>query len=92
MKHTRFSTKLSNSTSAPEASGSGSSDNAGSAPLMTDDSGSTDSPVNDSPTTPPTTPPMGDMGHKRDSGMWKKLGRLSKVGKKKSDGKLKEEQ
>lgn len=94
-KHARFSTKLSNSTSAPEATSS--SDKAGSAaggtPAMTDDGGSTDSPSNDSPTTPPASPPMSDANaHKRDSGMWRKLGRLSKVGKKKSEGGLKEEQ
>lgn len=94
-KSARFSTKLSNSTSAPEA-GSGSDKAAsatGSTPGMTDDGGSTDSPSNDSPSTPPASPPMSDVNaHKRDSGMWKKLGRLSKVGKKKSEGGLKEEQ
>lgn len=95
MKHARFNTKLSNSTSAPEASSG--SDRGGSAigstPGMTDDGASTDSPSNDSPTTPPYSPPMSDSSsHKRDSGMWRKLGRLSKVGKKKSEGGLKEEQ
>jgi hypothetical protein len=74
----------------------------GSGTGMTDDSGnSTDSPTNgDSPMTPPMSPPMGDAGSpKRDSGMWKKLGRLSGmkvggglgVGKRKSHGGLKEE-
>lgn len=71
---------------------------------MTDDSGSTGSPVdNNSPMTPPTSPPMSDLGSpnnsprtSRDSGMWKKLGRLSgmggmKVGRKRSGG-LKEEE
>ncbi|GAB7361511.1 hypothetical protein MBLNU230_g1567t1 [Neophaeotheca triangularis] len=79
--------------SYPESSGPG----------MTDDSGSTGSPVNDSPMTPPTSPPMSELGSpnhsprtSRDSGMWKKLGRLSgmggmKVGRKKSGG-LKEEE
>lgn len=68
-------------------------------PGMTDDSGSagTGSPTNEGPMTPPMSPPIGDLGHNsfssspkhgRDSGMWKKLGRLSgmKVGKKKSSG------
>ena len=105
----RFSTKLSQSTSSPAAAtsaitsmdavASGSDVNvsgAGSGCGMTDDSGSTDSPANDSPTTPPpNSPPLSDtQSPKRDSGMWKKLGRLSgmKVGKKKSQGGLKEEQ
>lgn len=91
-KHSRFSTKLSNSTSAPEAA-SASDKASGFNPGMTDDGASTDSPSNDSPTTPPYSPPMSESGsQKRDSGMWKKLGRLSKVGKKKSEGGLKEEQ
>lgn len=64
-----------------------------SGPGMTDDSGSTGSPTNDGPMTPPMSPPVNDLGghafgqkHGRDSGMWKKLGRLSgmKVGKKKN--------
>ncbi|KAK5138345.1 hypothetical protein LTR08_003406 [Meristemomyces frigidus] len=61
----------------------------GSGPGMTDDSGSTSSPSGDSPMTPPMSPPVSDAhSPKRDSGMWKKLGRLSgmKVGKKKSQG------
>ena len=60
---------------------------------MTDDTGSSGSPLGESPMTPPTSPPMSDASPKRDSGMWKKLGRLSgmKVGKKKSQGGLKEE-
>lgn len=102
----RFSTKLSQSTSSPTtamstsgsldavASGSDNVSGSGSGPGMTDDSGSADSPTNESPTTPPTTPPTSDTySPKRDSGMWKKLGRLSgmKVGKKRSEGKLHEE-
>lgn len=76
--------------SDPNFSAPGSGSGSGSGPGMTDDSGSTSSPTNESPMTPPTSPPMSDVGHspKRDSGMWKKLGRLSgmKVGKKKSQG------
>ena len=83
-----------------DATASGSDINAsgsGSGPGMTDDSGSADSPSNESPTTPPTTPPLSGMhgaGTKRDSGMWKRLGRLSgmKVTKKKSGGALREDQ
>ncbi|KAK0830395.1 hypothetical protein LTR73_003674 [Friedmanniomyces endolithicus] len=58
--------------------------------LTTDDSGSTDSPLNESPMTPRMSPPMSDVSPKRDSAIWKKLGRLSgmKVGKKKSHGGL----
>lgn len=111
MNKAPISTKLSQSTSSPAvtpwasaptdaraygsdayASGSGSGQG------MTDDSGSTDSPSNDSPTTPPTTPPMSDThspNAKRDSGMWRRLGRLSgmaqKPPKKRSDGALREE-
>lgn len=44
---------------------------------MTDDSGSTGSPTTDDPMTPPTSPPIGDISPKRDSGMWKKLTRFS---------------
>ena len=101
----RFSAKLSQSTSSPaaptsttttlDAIASGSDTGAGSGSGMTDDSGSTDSPANESPTTPPTTPPTSDtQSPKRDSGMWKKLGRLSgmKTVKKKSQGGLREEQ
>ena len=100
----RFSMKLLPATSQPSTSmtssavtesgsdatlsGSGAASGAG----MTDDSGSTGSPVHDSPMTPPTSPPMSDAQSpkQRDSGMWKKLGRLSgmKVGKKKSHGGL----
>jgi hypothetical protein len=75
------------------ASGSGSAG-------FTDDS--TPSPTADSPMTPPTSPPMSDLASpvgspraSRDShNMWKKLGRLSgmKVGRKKSQSGLKEEQ
>jgi hypothetical protein len=67
---------------------------------VTDDS--TPSPTNDSPMTPPTSPPIGDLvspvGSPRTSrdsnNMWKKLGRLSgmKVGKRKSHSALKEDQ
>ena len=75
--------------SGSEANVSGS----GSGPGMTDDSGSTESPTNDSPTTPPLTPLSSDNSPKRDSGMWKKLSRMSgiKVGKRKSQGGLREE-
>lgn len=68
------------------ASGSG-SDYKG--PGMTDSSG--DSPTNEGPMTPPTSPPGSDgQSPKRDSGMWRRLGRLSgvRVGKKKSHGTL----
>ena len=106
MNRARFSVKLSPTTSSPativsnsaNAEASGSDINvsgSGSGPGMTDDSGSTDSPANESPMTPPASPPMSDtQSPKRDSGMWKKLGRLSgmKVGKKKSQGGLTEEQ
>ena len=104
----RFNTRLAQTTSSPAAAfsnqanldtvTSGSDINvsgSGSGPGMTDDSGSTDSPTNESPTTPPTTPPMSDThSPKRDSGMWKKLGRLSGMNprKKKSHGGLREEQ
>jgi len=101
----RFSVKLSATTSSPAAmsiaepqpatsdanlSASGSGSGLG----MTDDSGSADSPTNESPLTPPTSPPMSDASPKRDSGMWKKLGRLSgmKVGKRKSHSGLKPEE
>lgn len=102
----RFSAKLSPTTSAPsglwsnstidESVGDG-SDQAGTSSSgdrgMTDDSGSNSSPAHDSPMTPPISPHMSDAhSPKRDSGMWKKLGRLSKVGRKKSHGGLKEEQ
>jgi len=58
---------------------------------MTDDGGSTDSPANDSPTTPPARPAF-TQDSKRDSGMWKRLGRLGgmKATKKKSDSGLRE--
>ena len=104
LSRARFSTKLTPSTSSPAATSStdrqiesqgGYSDvTSGSGAGMTDDSGSTGSPTNDSPMTPPTSPPMSDASPKRDSGMWKKLGRLSgmKVGKKKSLGGLKLEE
>ncbi|KAF2209024.1 hypothetical protein CERZMDRAFT_47998 [Cercospora zeae-maydis SCOH1-5] len=58
---------------------------------MADDSGSTGSATTDSPLTSPVSPSASDShSPKRDSGMWKKLGRLSgmKVGKKKSLGGL----
>lgn len=110
MNKAQFNNKLSQSTSSPsiamsssaniDAVASGSDANAsgsGGGPGMTDDSGSTDSPANESPTTPPMTPPLSDAqspNAKRDSGMWKRLGRLSgmKAAAKKSDGGLREEQ
>ncbi|TKA23452.1 hypothetical protein B0A50_07479 [Salinomyces thailandicus] len=102
----RFSVKLSQSTSSPANPMSNSdylgatseanlsATGSGSDPGMTADSGSAGSPTGDSPMTPPASPPMSDASPKRDSGMWKKLGRLSgmKVGKKKSHGGLMEEQ
>ncbi len=105
----RFSAKLSQTTSSPaapnsgytqsmDAVASGSNDylsGASSGPGMTDDSGSAETPAGESPTTPPLSPPTSE-GHspKRDSGMWKKLGRLSgmKTQKKKSQPGLREEQ
>lgn len=110
MNRARYSTKLSPSTSSPavplstlttqESTGAVSDatlslTGSGSGPGMTDDIWSADSPTNESPMTPPTSPPMSDANSpKRDSGMWKKLGRLSgmKVGKKRSNGRLMEEQ
>lgn len=100
----RFSMKLLPTTSQPSTSmsssavtesgsdanlsGAGTASGAG----MTDDSGSPGSPPHDSPRTPPDSPPTSDAHSpkQRDSGMWKKLGRLSgmKVGKKKSLGGL----
>ncbi|KAK5171364.1 uncharacterized protein LTR77_004508 [Saxophila tyrrhenica] len=108
----RFSAKLTQSTSSPshaissttsmDAVASGSEHNlsgTGSGPGMTDDSGSTDSPTAESPTTPPMSSwAAGGDGQspKRDSGMWKKLGgRLSGMkttAKKRSQGGLREEQ
>jgi hypothetical protein len=110
----RLSPTTSSTTSSPYPSGpnviapfasatSGTSDTtvnaSGSAPGMIDDS--TPSPTNDSPMTPPTSPPIGDLispvgspRASRDSNnMWKKLGRLSgmKVGKKRSQSGLKED-
>jgi hypothetical protein len=84
----RFSTKLSPTSSAPSHSlsaalstTSSASDAIYSGPGLTDDSGSSGSPINDCPMTPPVTPPMGDISGSprthRDSGAWKKLGRLS---------------
>jgi len=85
----RFSTKLSPTSSAPSHSlsaalstTSSASDAIYSGPGLTDDSGSSGSPINDCPMTPPVTPPMGDIisgspRTHRDSGAWKKLGRLS---------------
>jgi len=63
---------------------------AGQLPALTDDGASTDSPSNASPMTPPISPPAGDLGSPRphrDSGTWKKFGRLSqwKPMRKKSD-------
>ncbi|KAI5199461.1 regulator of G protein signaling superfamily [Aureobasidium subglaciale] len=84
----RFSTKLSPTSSAPShslsaalSSTSSASDAIYSGPGLTDDSGSSGSPINDCPMTPPVTPPMSDISGSprthRDSGAWKKLGRLS---------------
>jgi hypothetical protein len=84
----RFSTKLSPTSSAPSHSISGALSTASSAsealytgPGLTDDSGSSGSPINECPMTPPVTPPMSDISGSprthRDSGTWKKLGRLS---------------
>lgn len=95
----RFSSKLSPTNSMPavplttamSATSSG-SDTILSGPGLTDDSGSSGSPTNDSPMTPPVTPPMGDLSSSprssRDSGTWKKFGRLSgwKPGRKRSQG------
>jgi hypothetical protein len=103
----RFSARLAHSTSSPQSGGPAQSMDAiasaseqtlstgVSGPGLTDDSGSTDTPSGDSPTTPPISPPSGEgSSPKRDSGMWKKLGRLSgmKTTKKKSQGGLREEQ
>lgn len=103
----RFSVKLSPTSSSPAATTQSSLDGlarksdpslsaTASGPGMTDDTGSTDSPLGESPMTPPTSPPINELSPKRESGMlgWKKLGRLSgiKVGRKKSQGGLKEEQ
>ncbi|KAK6007602.1 hypothetical protein QM012_004416 [Aureobasidium pullulans] len=84
----RFSTKLSPTSSAPSHSLSAALSTTSSAsealyigPGLTDDSGSSGSPINDCPMTPPVTPPMSDISGSpkthRDSGAWKKLGRLS---------------
>lgn len=79
--------KLDSTASGSDVNVSGSANGPG----MTDDSGSADSP-GDGPATPPTSPPLSDVNAKRDSGMWKRLGRFSKAGKKRSDGRLTEEQ
>ncbi|KAH0370692.1 DUF647-domain-containing protein, partial [Aureobasidium melanogenum] len=84
----RFSTKLSPTSSAPSHSLSAALSTTSSAseavyigPGLTDDSGSSGSPINECPMTPPVTPPMSDISGSpkthRDSGAWKKLGRLS---------------
>ncbi|KAK4972240.1 hypothetical protein LTR42_006746 [Elasticomyces elasticus] len=87
------STQYEHLTSATsDANLSGSDSASGRAPGLTpDDSGSGDSPLGESPATPPPmSPPISDASPKRDSAIWKKLGRLSgmKVGKKKSHGGL----
>ena len=67
----------------------------GSGPSVTDDGGSPSSPIGDSLMTPPMSPPSSEAhSPKRDSGMWRKLGRLSgmKVAKKKSQGMRVEEE
>lgn len=97
----RFSAMLSPTSSAPPASlttamsvTSSGSDATFPGPGLADDSGSSGSPTNESPMTPPFTPPMGDLSGSprtsRDSGTWKKLGRLSgwKPGRKKSQPEL----
>ncbi|KAF2721454.1 regulator of G protein signaling superfamily [Polychaeton citri CBS 116435] len=91
----RYSVNLSPATSNPRAHPqavrsptSGSSEltlyGSNSGPGMTDDSGSSNSPIGEDPLTPPVSPPTSDLGSpanspraSRDSGMWKKLGRLS---------------
>jgi hypothetical protein len=83
----RFSAKLASpTTSAPPLSmsaafTSSASDAIYSGPGLTDDSASSGSPINECPMTPPVTPPMSDISGSprmhRDSGTWKKLGRLS---------------
>ena len=90
------SRRLTHTTSSPAyVPVSGSEQGAYPGPGMTDDSGSTDSPGNGSPTTPPMSPPLRDdvSSPKRDSGMWKKFSRLSGVNpkKKKSHDALREE-
>ncbi|KAK5110151.1 hypothetical protein LTR62_006285 [Meristemomyces frigidus] len=85
LKTSRFSAKLSPTSSSPAATTSaanldafsdlnlapsGSGSGSGGQGL-TDDSTSTDSPTNESPMTPPpSSPPIGDISPKRDSGMW----------------------
>ncbi|GAB7348066.1 hypothetical protein MBLNU459_g6099t2 [Dothideomycetes sp. NU459] len=102
LTRTRFSTMLSPTTSMPSApmtttvsvTSSGSETAFSSGPGLTDDSGSSGSPINESPMTPPVTPPMSDISGSpkisRDSGTWKKLGRISgwKPGRKKSQTEL----
>lgn len=88
LSRSRFSAKLSPTSSAPShslsaalSSTSSASDAIYSGPGLTDDSGSSGSPTNECPMTPPVTPPMSDVSGSprthRDSGTWKKLGRLS---------------
>ncbi|WPG98275.1 Hypothetical protein R9X50_00106300 [Acrodontium crateriforme] len=98
----RQSVKLSPTTSTPAASIStlsgvelrASTDMMTSGTPVNEDGGSTDGHAYESHSTPPTSPPMSDASPKRDSGMWKKLGRLSgmKSVKKKSQSGFKEEQ
>lgn len=82
----RFSTKLSQSTSSPAGTSRGITSTtvpdpamAGVIPGASDDSGSlsTESPAGNSPGTPPSPHAHDSHASKRDSGMWKKLGRLS---------------
>ncbi|CAK4033087.1 Hypothetical predicted protein [Lecanosticta acicola] len=97
-QRSRFNVKLTATTSSPAAiavpSGTGSDGSGGQG--LTEDSGSTSSPTNESPMTPPPTSPGSSEAQspKRDSGMWKKISRLSgmKVGRKKSHSGLKEEE
>lgn len=95
-QRSRFSVKLTTTTSSPAAildgAGTGSDGSGGAGPGMTEDSESTG--TNESPMTPPPTSPPGSndtQSPKRDSAIWKKLGRLSgmKPGKKKSHSGLK---
>jgi len=81
-KSHRFSARLSPTSSATSAGQPGTGVGASSSEVpvsLTDDSGETSSPPYESPMTPPLmSPPASERGHShRDSGTWKKLGRLS---------------
>ena len=88
-KSHRFSTRLTPTTSAPGAGHNQQPQSASMAtfgteahfPGLTDDSGeASSSPTGDSPMTPPMSPPESDLStsprNQRDSGAWRKLGRL----------------